>query len=119
MKIEAINSINSLQAFGEIFPSPIAIIKENGDLIYKNSTFNHLIDSEAANLFSIISSESRITFNNFIKETLKELGYSIHYKVLDGKHFVPQHRERIIIVGFRRDKFNDLETFEFPQMILS
>nr|QTX13868.1 DNA-cytosine methyltransferase [Klebsiella pneumoniae] len=24
-------------------------------------------------------------------------------KVIDGKHFIPQHRERIVLVGFRRD----------------
>ena len=51
-----------------------------------------------------------------ITETLKELGYSIHYKVLDGKHFVPQHRERIIIVGFKNSIFRGKEKFEFPIM---
>jgi DNA (cytosine-5)-methyltransferase 1 len=39
-----------------------------------------------------------------IKNTLeKDLGYKIFYKVIDGKGFVPQHRERIYIVGFRED----------------
>ena len=39
-----------------------------------------------------------------IKETLQdELGYTIFPKVIDGKGFVPQHRERIYIVGFRDD----------------
>jgi len=36
--------------------------------------------------------------------------------VLDAKHFVPQHRERIIIVGFRKDVFNGSERFEFPEL---
>jgi len=27
---------------------------------------------------------------------------SIHPRVVDGAHFVPQHRERILIVGFRK-----------------
>ena len=44
------------------------------------------------------------------------LNYSIHYKVLDGKHFVPQHRERIIIVGFDRNVFHGQESFQFPQL---
>ncbi|MFO0599817.1 MAG: DNA (cytosine-5-)-methyltransferase [Myxococcaceae bacterium] len=48
--------------------------------------------------------ESHDKGNTFrvIKETLtKELGYEVHHKVLDAKEFVPQHRERIFIVGFR------------------
>lgn len=39
-----------------------------------------------------------------IKNTLeKDLSYKIFYKVIDSKGFVPQHRERIYIVGFRED----------------
>mgnify|MGYP000178454363 CR=1 FL=1 len=49
-----------------------------------------------------------------IYETLTELGYSVHYKVMDGKNYVPQHRERIMIVGFRNDIFGGKEKFEFP-----
>jgi DNA (cytosine-5)-methyltransferase 1 len=38
-----------------------------------------------------------------IMETLRdELGYDVHERVIDAKGFVPQHRERIFIVGFRR-----------------
>lgn len=32
-----------------------------------------------------------------------ELGYHVHYKVLDSKGWTCQHRERIYIVGFRDD----------------
>ncbi|NWO04670.1 MAG: DNA (cytosine-5-)-methyltransferase [Alteromonadaceae bacterium] len=47
-----------------------------------------------------------------ICETLDELGYDVadvnapkgqDPKVLDARHFIPQHRERIVLVGFRRD----------------
>ena len=45
-----------------------------------------------------------------IRETLTdELGYDIHWQVIDADGLVPQHRERIFIVGFREP----LE-FEFP-----
>ena len=40
-----------------------------------------------------------------IKETLEELNYSIYYQVMDGQTYVPQHRERIMIVGFDKDVF--------------
>jgi DNA (cytosine-5)-methyltransferase 1 len=42
---------------------------------------------------------------------LEELGYIVQARVIDAKHFVPQHRERIVIVGFLEDTgftFNDL-----------
>lgn len=67
------------------------------------------------NVKNLVSHDKKKTFK-VINETLKELGYSIHFKVLDGKYFVPQHRERIIIVGFRNEVFNSEETFEFPMM---
>ncbi len=38
-----------------------------------------------------------------IKRSLIDLGYDIAPKVVDGAHFVPQHRERILIVGFRKE----------------
>ena len=39
-----------------------------------------------------------------ITETLEELGYNVFFKVLNSKDFgVPQNRERIYIVAFRKD----------------
>ena len=38
-----------------------------------------------------------------IEKTLTELGYNVHSKVIDAKLVVPQHRERVFIVGFRED----------------
>ena len=47
-----------------------------------------------------------------IMETLRELGYTVadaEYegktdpKIIDGQRFLPQHRERIVLVGFRND----------------
>jgi DNA (cytosine-5)-methyltransferase 1 len=67
------------------------------------------------NVKNLLSHDKGKTFK-IILATLKELGYSIHYKVLDGKHFVPQHRERILIVGFREEIFGGKETFQFPDM---
>ena len=33
---------------------------------------------------------------------------------MDGKDYVPQHRERIIIVGFDKRRYHGTEHFEFP-----
>ena len=37
-----------------------------------------------------------------INQTLDECGYNISHRVVDAKGWVPQHRERIYIVGFRK-----------------
>lgn len=49
------------------------------------------------------------------EETLEELNYSIHYQVMDGQTYVPQHRERIMIVGFDRERYHGEEQFTFPE----
>lgn len=41
-----------------------------------------------------------------IRESLEQLDYEVFDKVLDGQEFVPQHRERIFIVGFDRHIYN-------------
>ncbi len=55
------------------------------------------------NVKNLMSHDGGKTFH-VIKETLEqELGYRIFPKVVDGKGFVPQHRERIYIVGYIDD----------------
>ena len=48
-----------------------------------------------------------------IQESLEELDYEVFYKVLDGQNFVPQHRERILIVGFDRKRYGQEIDFKF------
>lgn len=48
-----------------------------------------------------------------IMESLEELDYEVFYAVLDGQNYVPQHRERILIVGFDRKRYGDDVKFEF------
>ena len=48
-----------------------------------------------------------------IKESLDELNYEVFSEVLDGQNYVPQHRERIIIVGFDRERYGDDINFKF------
>lgn len=38
-----------------------------------------------------------------ILHALDELGYAVDHRVIDARSWVPQHRERIFIAGFRRD----------------
>lgn len=48
-----------------------------------------------------------------IMESLHELDYAVFYQILDGQMFVPQHRERILIVGFDKKRFGDDIDFAF------
>lgn len=54
------------------------------------------------NVKNLMSHDKGRTFE-VIKCSLHELGYDIHHRIVDGAHFVPQHRERILIVGFRKE----------------
>lgn len=63
------------------------------------------------NVKNLKSHDKGNTFR-IICETLNELGYEVadinapkgaDPKVIDARHFLPQHRERIVLVGFRRD----------------
>lgn len=50
-----------------------------------------------------------------IMRTLKEdLGYAVTARVVDAKSFLPQHRERIFIAGFREDAGFSLDDLELP-----
>lgn len=67
------------------------------------------------NVKNLVSHDKKRTFK-VIRGTLEELGYNVYTKIADGQHFVPQHRERIFIVGFDKTVFQEKEEFAFPQM---
>jgi DNA (cytosine-5)-methyltransferase 1 len=48
-----------------------------------------------------------------IMESLDELDYRVFTAILDGQNFVPQHRERILIVGFDRKRYGSDVDFKF------
>ena len=67
------------------------------------------------NVKNLVSHNGGHTFE-VIKNTLEqELGYQIFHKVIDGKPWVPQNRERIIIVGFRSPVDFSWDNLEIPE----
>ena len=51
-----------------------------------------------------------------VLKTLDELNYNVHYKVLNASHYgLPQNRERIFIVCFRKNL--SISDFDFPNPI--
>jgi DNA (cytosine-5)-methyltransferase 1 len=43
------------------------------------------------------------TFQVILDTLRSELGYTVDFRVVDGADFVPQHRERLLVAGFRED----------------
>ena len=67
------------------------------------------------NVKNLLSHRKGQTFK-VIRETLQdELGYEVHCKVIDAAHFVPQHRERIFIVGFRKPTKFSWDKLKLPE----
>lgn len=89
---------------GTLFFDIARILKEKRPKAFMLENVKNLVSHDKGNTFRVI------------KNTLEKLDYSIYYKVLDGKHFVPQHRERIIIVGFNKDIYKGKENFSFPEL---
>ena len=62
------------------------------------------------NVKNLQSHDNGRTFQIIFNTLQKDLGYKVFWKVIDAKKVVPQHRERVFIVGFA-----DEIKFEFPE----
>src|SRR5205085_5120836 len=89
---------------GNLFFDIARILKEKRPKAFVLENVKSLASHDKGKTFEIISS------------TLSKLGYTIHTQIIDGKHFVPQHRERIFIVGFDKRVFKGEEKFSFPTL---
>lgn len=67
------------------------------------------------NVKNLQSHDKGRTFDVIQRTLREELGYQIFCKVIDGAHFVPQHRERILIVGFRDPVIFDWDMVDLPE----
>ncbi len=64
------------------------------------------------NVKNLTSHDHGNTFR-VIREAIDSLGYDLFYKVLDAQDWVPQHRERIVLVGFDRERYAGRARFDF------
>lgn len=65
------------------------------------------------NVRNLRSHDGGRTFEVIVR-SLHDLGYELDYTVIDAKPFVPQHRERIFIVGFRELTAFSFENLKMP-----
>jgi len=55
------------------------------------------------NVKNLKSHDKGRTFEVIRRKLTEELGYTLHTQIIDAANFVPQHRERIVMVGFREN----------------
>jgi DNA (cytosine-5)-methyltransferase 1 len=61
------------------------------------------------NVKNLKAHDSGRTFDIIYRTLTDVLGYQVHHRIIDARSLVPQHRERIFLVGFKPAKW-----FEFP-----
>lgn len=66
------------------------------------------------NVKNLVNHDKGRTFLTIRNVLENELGYNVQYRVIDAKSWVPQHRERIIIVGFRDGNEFRLDNMNIP-----
>ncbi len=87
---------------GTLFFDIVRIIEEKKPTAFLLENVKNLTSHDRGRTFDVI------------KQTLTEgLGYTIDYRIIDAAHFLPQHRERIVIVGFKNDV-----GFSFEELVL-
>lgn len=85
---------------GTLFFEVVRILRESRPRAFLLENVKNLLGHDQGRTFEVI------------RQTLQgELGYTVSHKVLDAQSRVPQHRERVYIVGFRNDV-----PFEFPDL---
>ena len=91
---------------GTLFFDVCRIIKAKRPKAFMLENVKNLKSHDHGNTFSVI------------RESLDELDYEVFYAVLDGQNYVPQHRERIVIVGFDRLRYGKEVDFDFDLTVV-
>ena len=80
---------------GTLFFDVCRILKEKRPKAFMLENVKNLCSHDRGRTFKII------------QESLAELDYEVFFDILDGKGYVPQHRERIVIVGFNKREYGE------------
>ena len=88
---------------GTLFFNIKEIISEKKPKAFLLENVKHLVNHDGGKTFGIIS------------KTLTELGYNWSHEVIDAAGWVPQHRERTYIVGFRKPELVEGQDWEIDE----
>jgi len=95
------------EAQGTLFFDVARIIEHHRPRAFLLENVKNLVNHDRGRTFKVI------------QQTLEEeLGYTVHYRVIDARSWVPQHRERIFIVGFREPNGFDFDDLVIPDPLL-
>lgn len=87
---------------GNLFFEIMRVAKYHRPKVLFLENVKNLLSHDKGNTWSVIHQE------------ISALNYEIFYKVIDGKDYVPQHRQRIFIIAFDKNTFPFID-FKFPQ----
>jgi len=87
---------------GTLFFDVARILEYHKPAAFLLENVKNLVRHDKGNTFRVIS------------ETLDELGYHWDWRVIDAKGFVPQHRERVFLIGFLEDSGFDVSSIPVP-----
>ena len=88
---------------GTLFFNIATILEANRPKLFLLENVKNLLSHDKGNTFKVI------------QQTLDELDYQVFSQIVDARRYVPQHRERIFLIGFDRRVFGDDPAFEFPE----
>lgn len=93
------------EAQGTLFFEVARIIKHHQPKAFLLENVKNLVNHDGGRTFKVIRDVLEL-----------ELGYRISFRVIDAKPWVPQHRERIFIAGFREPGRFDLNAMSIPDV---
>jgi DNA (cytosine-5)-methyltransferase 1 len=94
------------EAQGTLFFDVARVIKHHRPKAFLLENVKNLVNHDAGRTFRVIHDV-----------LTQELGYHVAYKVIDAKSWVPQHRERIFIAGFRDNADFTFDTMNIPDSL--
>lgn len=90
------------EAQGTLFFDIIRILKEKKPSAFFLENVKNILSHDKGNTFRVIEG------------SLRELGYSFQWMIVDASHYVPQNRQRVYMVGYLTGTGMGTPTFTFP-----
>ena len=91
------------QTQGTLFFDIARILRDHRPVAFLLENVKHLCNHDRGRTMKVI-----------LRTLEEELGYRVTTRVIDARSFLPQHRQRVFIAGFREDTNFDLSDLDLP-----